>query len=160
MRTIFRLLFNLFVMPCIANFAITATVLDTNFGANGLKTVIASLLLDNAYPVAGYAITPAMFALTRFKPNDAQTALVDPRVLGVSGAAVLPRIVGQQLLVAYPSGGATASPTTPAAPFVTAGATPVTSSAATGVLTPGIGKDLANASDLSAVTVIVQVQGY
>lgn len=140
--------------------AVTATVLQTINQANGRKTVTASLLLDNAYPVLGYAITPAMFGLTRFEPADSGVSLVDPQVRSVSGQPLLFRCVGQQLLASYPSGGATASPTTPAAPIVTAGATPVTSTAATGVLTPGVGKDLANASDLSTVTVTMVANGF
>lgn len=160
MKTICILLFNLLIRPFLGLFVVTPTILETTFGANGQKTVLSSLLLDNAYPVAGYAITPAMFGLVRFKPNDAQTGLVDPTVVNISGQPIQCRIVAQQLLASYPSGGATASPTTPAAPIVTAGATPVTSTAATGVLTPGVGKDLANASDLSSVTVIVRAVGY
>jgi hypothetical protein len=140
--------------------SVTATVLQTRNLANGEKRVLASLLLDNAYPVAGYAITPAMFGLTRFKPADSGVALQDPVARNISGQPVLFRCVGQLLLCSYPSGGATASPATPAAPIVTAGATPVTSTAATGVLTPGVGKDLANASDLSTVTVIMEALGY
>lgn len=139
---------------------VTATVLSTTLLANGEKSVLASLLLDNAYPVAGYALTPAMFGLTRFKPAKSGVALVDPQVRNIQGQVLNFRCTGQLLLASYPSGGATASPTTPAAPIVTAGATPVTSTAATGVLTPGTGKDLANASDLSAVTVLVNASGY
>jgi len=141
-------------------FVVTATVLDTQILANGLKRVKASLLLDNAYPVAGYAITAAMFGLVRFKPTAAGTGLVDPFVTKVTPTVVLARIVNQLLLLSYPSGGATAGPTTPAAPIVTAGATPVTSTAATGVLTAGIGQNLPNASDASAITVEVEALGY
>ncbi len=140
--------------------SVTATVLQTTFLANGAKRVLASLLLDNAYPVAGYAITPAMFGLTRFQPAASGVALVDPQVRNISGQPILLRCVGQLLLASYPSGGATAGPTTPAAPIVTAGATPVTSTAATGVLTPGVGKDLPNASDLSSVTAILEATGF
>lgn len=140
--------------------AVTATVIQTTNLANGEKRVLASLLLDAAYPVAGYAITPAMFSLTRFKPAASGVALVDPQVRNISGQVVNMRIVGQLLLASYTTGGATASPATPAAPIVTAGATPVTSTAATGVLTPGVGKDFVNASDLSTVTVLVEAYGY
>lgn len=140
--------------------SVTATIIQTTVGRNGQKTVRASFLLDNAYPVAGYALTPAQFGLNRFKPASSGVALQQPDVKNIAGQPVLFRVVAQQLIASYPSGGATASPTTPAAPIVTAGATPVTSSAATGVLTPGVGKDLANASDLSSVTVVLEATGY
>lgn len=160
MRSIVRLLFNVWILPLLGKFVVTPTILTTIVAAGGEKIVRSSLLLDNTYPILGYLVTPSMFGLQRFKPNDAGTSLVDPFVVSVSGQPVLARIVGGLLLLSYPSGGATASPASPAAPFVTAGATPVTGTAATATLTPGVGKDWVNGADASTITVVVSAVGY
>lgn len=148
--------------------SVTATVLSRRDLGGGLKSVRISLLLDNAYPVAGYSLTASLFGLSYFEPNKAGTALLDPVVNRVSGAIVLARVSALKLLLSYPSGGGAASPTTIASPGVVttpdAGATTMTGSAAkpalAGVVTPGSGKDFADASDASAVTVILTATGF
>lgn len=108
---------------------------------DGAMIATVALLPDADMPAGGWPITPALYGLTRFKPIFNTAALPDPSVdLVVPEANMLFTTTNKLLLPSFPVGGSTASPTTDAVPFVTAGATPVTSGAATGPLTPGIGK--------------------
>jgi hypothetical protein len=71
---------------------------------------------------------------------------------------LLAEVVALKLLVSYPSGGAAASPTTPAAPTGLAATGATTASAVDATrptvgLTPGVGKAFANGSDLSGANV-------
>jgi hypothetical protein len=98
----------------------TATQLSKYTQGGGEIVSRISLLLDNAYPVAGYAVTPANFGLTRFKPNAAGTAVLDPVVKKITPSIVLAQVIAGNLLLSYPTGGATAAPGTPADPLTAA----------------------------------------
>ena len=81
------------------------------------------------------------------------------KVGGAAGWAVLDihyDSANDKLIVIYPSGGGAASPAALADPAITAGAVAVTSNAANGAsdLTPGRGKEIANATDLSGLGVL------
>lgn len=106
---------------------------------------ILDVVLDNSYTTGGYAITPADFGL-----ND--IIVVIPQ--GVGGLLFEYDYANQKLLAKYPTGGATASPAALAAPTVTTGASTASAvNATTPALTPGQGKEVANATDLSTLTV-------
>jgi hypothetical protein len=143
--------------------AVTFTVQGKTPMANGLVRTRVKMVLDNNYPVAGYDVsTPASWGLSRFQLQATQDSFVDPVVTGVNQGGVMAEIKAMKLLLSYPSGGGQASPTTPAAPLLTAGAVAVTSNAANGAndLTPGVGKAFANASDASTLTVFADAVGY
>lgn len=159
--------------------ALTSAVGKTVRLAGGLKQVTAVLVCDNAYPVAGYTVTPAMFGLSQFAATDALTGTLDPDVIyclsGAGTEALLASIVAKKLLVYYPTGGATASPATPAAPKLTSGAGAATVGVATAsavdaitptlaltstALTPGQGKALPNNADLTGFGVLAVALGY
>lgn len=67
-----------------------------------------------------------------------------------------------KILVLYPSGGGAASPAALADPAITSGAVAVTSAAANGAadLTPGRGKEVAAATNLSTITVRCLFLGF
>lgn len=85
----------------------------------------------------------------------------------IGGNAVAARLIAfwdstnQKIMFLYPSGGGAASPAALADPAVAAGAVAVTSAAANGAadLVPGRGKEVADATDLSGVTVRVLAIG-
>ena len=88
-----------------------------------------------------------------------RTMLGVEKIGGAPGWAVLNvhyDSVNDKLMVIYPSGGGAASPAALADPAITAGAVAVTSNAANGAndLTPGRGKEVANATDLSGLGVL------
>lgn len=68
----------------------------------------------------------------------------------------------KKLIVLYPTGGGAASPAALADPAITAGAVAVTSNAANGAadLTPGQGKEVANATNLTTCTWRLMLIGY
>lgn len=106
---------------------------------------VLDLLCDNSYPTGGYPVTAADFGL-----ND--VIVVIPQ--GAGGLLFEYDYANKKLLVKYPTGGATASPAALAAPTVTSGASSATAvNATTPALTPGQGKEVANATDLSSITV-------
>ena len=140
--------------------AITATQVSSVARANGEKFNTASLLLDNSMPAGGYPITPAMFGLSQFKANAAGSAFIDPEVVQVQGSVLLARIQGLKLICSYPTGSSLAVPAAVADPIINAGAVAVTGSAATGPFAAGRGKDVATATDLSAVTVVAAAAGF
>lgn len=144
--------------------ALTSVVLSSRpaNGTDGAKEVTALLLPDANMPANGWPVTPALFGLTRFKPAANGTQLLPPKLVG---SAMPPTILAMinsllNLQLGYPTGGVTTAPTTPANPFVTAGATPVTSTAATGTLTPGQGKLLPTAGDGTNWTILATAIGY
>lgn len=159
--------------------ALTSSVGKTVKLANGLKQVTAILVCDNAYPGAGYDVTPALFGLSHFAPTDALTGTLDPNIIyclsGAGTEALLAAIIAKKLLVYYPTGGGTASPATPAAPKLTSGAGTATAGVATAsavdattptlaltstALTPGQGKALPNNADLTGFAVLAVALGY
>ena len=143
--------------------ALTFTIQGTTAITGGLVRKRVKIVLDNAYPVAGYDVSnPASWGLSRFQVSSDQTAFVDPVVTGVNQGGVLAEIKAMKLLLSYPSGGGQASPLAPAAPLITAGAVAMTSAAANGAndLTPGVGKAFANNTDASTLTVFADAVGY
>lgn len=142
----------------------TSTLLDKQTLANGLKKTLTLIVLAGTYVTGGVPILPADCFLTQFQAAAGGITNVDPKVtqfnFGAAPAAMLAMITALFLRLVYPSGGATAAPATPASPLVTAGATPVTSTAATGTLTPGTAKELPNAGDVTNFSVVVEAVGY
>lgn len=123
--------------------AITKTQRVHNYSYSRIG--ILDLALDNAYPTGGYSLTPADFGL-----NDVIHVAIEHMV---SGLVFRYDYANRKLMAFYPTGGATASPATPAAPQVTSGASSATAvNATTPALTPGQGKELPNNADLSGVT--------
>lgn len=114
-----------------------------------------TILFDNSYPTNGEAITAANFGFA---------SVIYVLDLGINGGVLFEFDKTNSKIKAYfPTGGATASPTTLIAPVgaLPAGVTPVTSTTATGAVatTPGIGKEVGNTTDLSTVTVQVFALG-
>lgn len=142
--------------------AVTFTVLGkTGANSQGITKTRVKAVLDNAYPVAGYAITPANCGLSMFQVGADGKSFVDPVVTGVNGGGVLAEIIAQKLLLGYPTGGADTAPTTPAAPLAQGGAS--TASAVSAIrpgLTPGVGKAFPDAADAHLLTVFFDAYGY
>lgn len=119
------------------------------------KVVPADIVLDNSYPTGGYALTPAMFGGRKIESVE---------VIGANPAGGRMSYywdpANLKLMVFYPTGGA-AVPAALADPSVAvpAGGTAVTSTAAQPNLTEtaGRGVEVANATDLSTITVKVRV---
>jgi hypothetical protein len=161
MKTLTRLLFDLWIAPAFGLFVFGAgsiTVLGTTQLGNGLVRKRAVALGDNAYPVAGYDFSPAAIlaalGLKSYKINDAQTGFEDPVVTGVNQQGLLAEFVGLKLLVSLPTGGATACPTTLAAPLSTTGTSTASAvNATTPAITPGPGKACVVNTDFSGATV-------
>jgi hypothetical protein len=110
------------------------------------KIVYADLTLDNSYPTGGYALTAAQFAARKIEFVEV-----------VGGNAAAGRLLfhwdstNKKLIALYPTGGAAASPAALADPAITAGGT------GQNPVIPGRGKEVANATDLSTITVSVRV---
>ncbi len=132
----------------------------------GERLSFAQLLLDAAYPAGGYPLTPALFGLTAFaaKPPSLNS-LIPPMILAGNGQAGfgfemdVDQVTGN-LRVYYPTGGSIAAPAAPADPVGNAGATAVTSSAATLPIVPGRGKELPAGANLTGFTVILLAIGH
>jgi hypothetical protein len=145
---------------------VTKVVLETKIiGSDGLKRVQALLILAGTYVSAtGIPVTADMFGLNRFKPTDLLTGLLDPIVKsfadGATGQNMIASIQSLILRLFYPTGGGGTNPTTPAAPHVSAGAVAVTADAATATIVPGIAKELANAGDVSNMSIVAIAEGY
>lgn len=127
-----------------------------------LRTTEFDLTLDNSYAAGGIAIPAATIGFTKIV-----------KVIEVGGNVASTGVLfawdttNGKLVVYYPSGGA-AAPAAVAAPIVVttpdAGATTMTGSAAkpalSGVVTAGLGKEVANATDLSSITVRLKFYGF
>lgn len=141
----------------------TSTVLKREKLANGLTKTLTLIVLAGTYATGGVPILPADCGLTLFEAIFGGALYRDPVALQFNNSSnannMLAMITSMILRLIYPTGGATAAPTTPAAPLVTAGATPVTSTAATGVLTPGVGKEFPNNGDVTNMSVLVEAVG-
>ncbi len=138
------------------------------------KLVIARFTLDNNYPAGGYAVTPDMFGLVGFAGQPTGiSGLIFPFVLsgpGQGGFGFLMDVdlATGKLRVYYPTGGASAAPGAVADPVASGappvGAVAVTSTGAQPViasaLTPGRGKEVAAATDLSALTAVLLAVGH
>lgn len=92
--------------------------------------------------------------------------IVGALVLGgnAAGARLAPQYITstQKLMICYPSGGGAASPAALGDPSITVGAVAVTSNAANGAndLTPGRGKEVLNATNLTTCTWRLLLIGY
>jgi len=145
--------------------AASITKLGTTPQSDGSVRVRGVTTCDNAYPVAGYnfntAAILAALGLRAWKVTDNGTALIDPVVTGVNQQGLLAEFVGLQLLVSLPTGGATAAPTTLAAPLVTTGAATASAvNVVTPALTPGTGKACVVNTDLSGANVKIFFDAY
>jgi hypothetical protein len=119
--------------------------------SGGKAWVTAAITLDNAYPTGGTLGITGLLGFSKI------LALV---VLSSAGLIHEYLPATDALRSYYPTGGGTV-PAAPAQPLVTAGATPVTSSAANGAaaITAGQAVEVANATDLSAKTINVLALG-
>ena|SRR5437660_9612434 len=137
--------------------SVTFTKAGDGYNVEGAIPVqVGDLALDNSYPTGGYALTGANFGLR---------SLAGLQILGIKGTlansgSLLPwfDLTNGKLMMFYPSGGGAASPAALSAPAVAAGGTGMTSAAASGTadLVPGQGKQVANATDLSTITLTVK----
>lgn len=129
---------------------------DGHFGA--LRSMLMDITFDASYPTGGEAIAASDVGLKAIEGMD--------RFGGnAAGGALLAHwdTTNKKLMLFYPSGGS-ATPATIIAPATTvpAGGTAVTSTAAQPDLveTAGIGKELANATDASTITVRMFIIGF
>lgn len=112
--------------------------------------------MGTGYPTGGEPLSPKSFGVV---------SIFGLNVVGgnAASAALLYGFdsVNIKLLAIYPSGGGAASPAALSDPAITTGATAVTSAAANGSgdLTPGRGKEVANNTDLTTITIRVQIYG-
>lgn len=132
--------------------ALTFTpVKGTEFEMGRLRGRIFDVALDTSYPTGGYSILG--------KDIGGLLEIIGVDFLGGNpGSGVLIYQwdnTNNKLMVFYPSGGGAASPAALADPAITAGAVAVTSTAANGSadLTPGRGKEVANTTNLSTLTI-------
>jgi hypothetical protein len=124
--------------------ATLANVADTIHG--NMRVAFRDVTFSNSYATGGESITPAQVGV-----NKIFQVLPDQ---GVSGLLFNYDYVNSKLKATYPTGGATASPAALAAPQVTTGASTASAvNATTPALTPGQGKEVAAATDLSSVVV-------
>lgn len=110
-----------------------------------MRVVFADVTFDASYVTGGLSLVPKDLGI-----SDALSVRFAD-VASNSGLLFEYDHTNQKLKAMYPTGGATA-PAALAAPTAAAGATAVTSSAATAPLVAGQGREVANATNLSAVT--------
>src|SRR5713226_5714215 len=150
--------------------ALTATVIYTIRNADGESLVLALVQPDNSYQqgAAPYILTPALFGLSQFAAKRAGAPgvnpVIPPRVLGVGMATTNKGVMfdvddsvagGPALRAFYPTGGVSGGGAVGNQPGVTAGATAVTSTAATAPLTPGRAQECVIGTDLSALNPVL-----
>lgn len=133
------------------------------------KVVFKDLVLDNSYPANGYVINASDVGLKLLYEGvevggnaasggllftlDATSGLGTATIDGVPNTAL-------KLRAFFPTGGATAAPSSLAAPKVTSGASSATAvNATTPDITPGVAKEVATGADLSTVTIRVRFVG-
>lgn len=139
----------------------TVTVLGTTKLQNGKVKNRIKIALGANYAVAtGVPLTAALCGLLQFEVQSSGSAFIDPVVTGVNQGGILAEIIGLALFLSYPTGGVTAAPATPAQPLITAGATAVTGSAATGPFTPGLGKAFPDQAVTTGLIVFADAYGY
>jgi len=121
-----------------------------------LRSIVLKVVGPTTYVAGGIPITPSMAVMKSFVFGQATAA-------NAAAAGLLAYLdpVANVLRVFYPSGGGAASQAALADPAITAGAVAMTSNAANGSsdLTPGRGKEVAAATDLSSCTWYVKVEG-
>jgi hypothetical protein len=130
-----------------------------------LRVESYDVTFDASYPAGGEPFNEALIGGKLFKEIEGVSFVGG----NAASAAYLFQwdTTNKKIIVSYPTGGGT-SPAAVADPVVAvtvpAGATPVTSDAAqpdlVEVLTPGRGKEVAAATDLTSLTVRVQVVGF
>lgn len=136
------------------SYSIVQTGLQLDLGK--LKGRMYDVTFDNSYTSGGMVVTPHdcgllfVVGMQEVGGNSASSALLFNF-----------NTTNNSIMVMYPSGGGAASPAALADPAITAGAVAVTSNAANGAsdLTPGRGKEVAAATDLSTITVRVIFYG-
>lgn len=119
--------------------------------AGDLRYWSGTITFDSSYPTGGEAITAANFGFG--------STIFILSMNGASGVVPVFDRANLKIMVYFPTGGAGTSPATlaNAAGGLAAGATPVTSTAATGVvaLTPGVGIEVGSTCNLA--TLVIQV---
>lgn len=132
-----------------------AVVIDSADGryVQGSRAVRKGTITLNTYATNGVAVTAALFELP------GTIAELD---IGPSGGLIFEwDKTNSKIKAFYPTGGATASPAALAAPQVTTGASTASAvNATTPALTPGVAKEVLNATDLSSITTRFRVEGY
>src|SRR5262249_12096049 len=110
------------------------------------KIVVADILLDNSYPSGGYALTAQQFGGRKLESDEVVGSNAASAGLGAKWDTG-----NNKLLVFYPTGGGGAAPASLADPTITAGGT------GQAPIIPGRGKEVANATNLTTITVKVRV---
>lgn len=113
---------------------------------------IGSVQFDNAYLAGGLALNPSDYALQAID-------LVQPISCSGGLIAVWDQ-VNSKLQLFYPTGSTIAAPAAVGDPIVAAGGIAVTGVAADGRFTAGRAKELAAATDASAIVVQLAVFGH
>lgn len=141
--------------------ALTITpVKGTEWVAGRLRGQLFDVTFDNSYVAGGMAVTGREFNLG---PGN---SLLGMRFVGgnIASGALLFAFdhANSKIVCLYPSGGGAASPAALADPAITAGGVAVTSAAANGAadLTPGRGKEVAAATNLTTISVRVDAFGF
>lgn len=109
------------------------------------RRAFGTFTFSNSYTTGGESLTPAMVGLGIIDSLDINQ--------GIGGLIFRWDKANQKVLAFYPTGGATASPGAIADPKVTSGASSATAvNATTPDITPGRAKEVAAATNLSAIT--------
>lgn len=129
-------------------------VADSDNVEGRLRSVIYDVVLDNSYPAGGEAVTAANVGLRR---------ILGARHLGGNAASAMYLwswdTANSKIICGYPTGSTIAAPAAVGDPIVAAGAVAVTGVNADGRFTAGRGKELANTTDASTLTVRFQFFG-
>ena len=129
------------------------TVAITNqFPAGGpLRLITGTLTMSNSYAAGGDTCPASAFGCSSMS-----LVLLEAVKAGV---AFTYDHTNSKVIAYYPTGGSVTAPTSVSAvPVGESGATPVTSSAATLPITPGVGKEVGATADLS--TVVLRFVAY
>jgi hypothetical protein len=135
--------------------ALTATFDSRSKGmfySGAEKVRRGTLLFDSSYSTGGKPVTAATFNLRRLDHLD----------ISPSGGLIFEfDKTNMKVKAYYPTGGATAAPTSASAvPQVTGGASSATAvNATTPALTPGVAKEVGNTADLSTITPRFEARG-
>jgi hypothetical protein len=131
--------------------ALTFTAVPDGENVEGkFRTRMFDVALDNSYVAGGYAIVGANVGLRRI--GKASVEGIKGTLANSGGVVPSFDLTNGKLMVFYPTGSTLAAPGAIADPILNAGGTAVTASAATGPFAAGRGKEVANATDLSTVT--------
>lgn len=114
------------------------------------KRKLIDVTLDDSYPANGYTLDEFRVAVGPIE----QAQQVGGNI---ASAGLLFNYVSGKLVVMYPTGGAEDSPSALAAPAITEGGSGGDS--ATFTIVPGVGKQVLATTDLSTITVRLQVIG-